>query len=168
MLSGYVDSDEAAKEKSQQISLAFGGSGYNKPGNGPSDDDVPALLAAPVKLIDHSGLKPSTKSYGATFMASSHSETSSSSAIHVNSNTQLDITAIPTTQKQYRKMKKENEQLQRILELEALEREREAAEIAIARMMAIKASRALGRKSLTGSHIAFRLRFSQLILVLIF
>jgi ABC-type bacteriocin/lantibiotic exporter with double-glycine peptidase domain len=77
----------------------------------------------------------------------------SSSSIHVNSNSKLDITAIPTTQKQFRKLKKENEQLQRILELEALEREREAAEIAQARMMAIKASRALGRKSLTGVNI---------------
>lgn len=48
-------------------------------------------------------------------------------------------------------MKRENEQLQRMLEQEAREREEEARITAEARMAAIKASRSLGRQSLTGS-----------------
>ena len=53
-------------------------------------------------------------------------------------------------------MKRENEQLKRMLDQEASEREEEAKEIALARMAAIKASRALGRQSLTGNtrHVA--------------
>lgn len=92
---GYVSTEDEAAVKCKEISLRFGGSGYKNVA-ATASHNVPVLLAAPVKLIDNSGLKaPSKVSYGATFMASS---SDTSSALSVNSNTQFDVSAIPTTQ----------------------------------------------------------------------
>lgn len=159
---GLVSSDEEATNKCQSISIAFGGSGTLKSNNLSTNvtfnDESPSLLNQPVKIIDNSDLKSKPKTFGATFMASIGNNSmnpisSNIAALSINSNTKLEVSAIPTTQKQLRKLKKENEVLRKIMQQEALEREREAEELLRARMLAIKASRALGKQSLTGVNI---------------
>jgi hypothetical protein len=151
--SGYAD-EQASENICRSISVAFGGSGY-KGGGGSNaiQDDTPILLSAPVKIIDNnSHLKNIKATYGGAVLADAADDNAMKPAA-VMSNSLMDASAIPTTQKQLRKMRKENEQLQKILRSEAATRAAQAAEISSARMAAIKASRAAGRQSLTGVKI---------------
>jgi ABC-type multidrug transport system fused ATPase/permease subunit len=176
MESGYCSNEDEAVQKCQEISQAFGGSGFskssdkkfpnglNKFGNANDDeDDTPALLVAPIKMIDHSGLKSanSKSTYGGALIAGysvsldgdgalSTNLPTLSSNLSISSNTKYDAAAIPSTQKQLRKLKKGNEQVKKMLAVEARLREIQAAELRSARLAAIKASRLAGRQALTG------------------
>jgi hypothetical protein len=152
--------DEAGAESlCRDISIAFGGSGYNKNGNSnghsgnnsssSAADDAPILLSAPIKMIDNAPLLNNVKAtYGGAVLADA-----TDSEVKLSSNSALDVSAIPTTQKQLRKMRKENEALQKILKAESIARAALAAELAEARMAAIRASRATGRQANTGVNI---------------
>jgi ABC-type multidrug transport system fused ATPase/permease subunit len=151
---GYAD-QAGSEALCKTISVAFGGSGYKakSSSNTAAADDVPMLLSAPIKIIDHApSLKPVKATYGGAVLADA-SEDDSAPGIQLSNNSLMDASSIPTTQKQLRKMRKENEQLQKILKAEAAARAALAAELAHARMAAIRASRAGGRQSLTGVNI---------------
>lgn len=137
----FCSADEAAR-RCTSLAVAFGGSGVSK-GVHIDEDTQPTLLAAPVKMSDHSDLTKTRHTYGSA---------GGDGPEHTGlvGNTNLEISAVPVTQKQMRRMRKENEQLGKLLRLEALQREREEEELRAARMNAIKASRAAGRQANTG------------------
>ena len=157
---GFAD-EAGADSLCRDIAIAFGGSGYNKGNNNNSSnnnssssgnplDDAPILLSAPIKIIDNAPILTNVKhTYGGAVLA----EASADAEVKLSNNSQLDVSAIPTTQKQLRKMRKENEALQKILKAEATARAELAAELAAARMAAIRASRASGRQANTGVNI---------------
>ena len=156
---GFAD-ETGAESLCRDISIAFGGSGYNKGNNNNTNnnsssggnplDDAPILLSAPIKIIDNAPILTNVKhTYGGAVLA----EASADADVKLSNNSQLDVSAIPTTQKQLRKMRKENEALQKILKAEATARAELAAELAAARMAAIRASRASGRQANTGVNI---------------
>ena len=126
--SGTVD-ETGAEDLCKKISIAFGGSGY-KNSVLKNESDAPLLLSAPVRMIDNSGLQPVKATYGGAILGDSTVE---------DSNSLMDITNVPTTQKQVRKMRRENELVQRILRAEAVAEEARRLEIQAARMAAIKA-----------------------------
>ena len=149
---GYAD-DEGSEKLCKDISIAFGGSGYK---NNPitAADDAPLLLSAPVRISDNApDLKNVKKTYGGAVIAGADDGSDPSPSGPLSSNSLMDASAIPTTQKQLRKMRKENEVLQKILKAESLARSTAAAEMAAARMAAIKASRSAGRQANTGVNI---------------
>jgi len=141
---GVGDADSICKT----LSVAFGGSGY-KSSNTSSVEDAPQLLSSAVKIIDLAGLKPQKQTFGGAVFA----EAGADSIGPLESNTVFESSAIPTTQKQLRKQRKENEALNKILRAEAAHRAQISAEIMAARMAAIRASRALGRQANTGVNI---------------
>ena len=146
--SGFSTNDDEALARCKQLSVAFGGSGF-KAATIVEDDEAPLLLAAPVKMIDNSDLKNKKNTYGGVVLS-----TAVDGPANDNShNTAMDAKVIPTTQKQIRKQRRENEQLQKILRLEAIKRAEAEAEMLAARMAAIKASRALGKQSTLGVNI---------------
>ena len=146
---GSVDSEEAAETLCKTISVSFGGSGYKTAVV--AEEQHVALLSAPIKMIDRSGLKQNNKpTYGGTVISTLDED---GQFTEVNHNSNLDATAIPTTQRQIRKNRKENERLQRILRAEELARFNAEAEMAAARMAAIKANRAAGRQAAMGVNI---------------
>jgi len=106
--------------------VAFGGSGYVKGGLTSVDiEEAPELLNAPVRMIDNSGLQPVEATYGGAIISDRNDESVGGGAsLH---NPLFDIKHVPLTQKVIRRMKKENEQLQRMLKIEAaLEAQRRA------------------------------------------
>lgn len=146
--SGFSSSDDDALACCKQLSVAFGGSGY-KANAVVEDDEAPLLLAAPVKMIDNSDLKNKKSTYGGVVLTGAADGQLNDS----NQNAAMDAKVIPTTQKQIRKLRRENEQVQKILKLEAAKRAEAEAEMQAARMAAIKASRALGKQSTLGVNI---------------
>jgi ATP-binding cassette, subfamily F, member 3 len=147
--SGFVESENAAESVCKQISISFGGSGF-KSAVVEEEDNI-SLLSAPVKMGDKSGLTKQSKStYGGTVITSFSAD---GQMTETNHNTTLDVAAIPTTQKQIRKNRKENEKLNRILRAEERARFEEEAERSAARMAAIKANRTAGRKAAMGVNI---------------
>jgi ATP-binding cassette subfamily F protein 3 len=147
--SGFVSSEEDANACCKTISVAFGGSGF-KSTTAISDDYAPMLLAAPIKIIDNSDhLKVKKSSYGGAVLTGAGEGQMNDN----NHNTSLEVKFIPTTQKQVRKMRRENEQLQKILKVEAAQRAEAEQEMLVARMSAIKASRAVGKQSSLGVNI---------------
>jgi ABC-type glutathione transport system ATPase component len=151
-VTGYAD--EAGSEKlCKDISISFGGSGYKNSGI-LAVDDAPLLLSAPVRISDKApDLKNQKRTYGGAVIAGADDGSDPSPSGALSSNSLMDVSAIPTTQKQLRKMRKENEVLQKILKAESLARATAAAEMAAARMAAIKASRSAGRQANTGVNI---------------
>lgn len=99
-------------------------------------------------MIDKSGLQPKKNTYGGVVLNNTNDNLG-----HNNTISALDVSEIPITQKQQRKQRKENEQLQKILRIEAENRKKLEAEISAARIAAIKASRQLGRQAATGVNI---------------
>lgn len=145
---GAVADASAAEVVCKSLSVAFGGSGYKKAASAvESEDDTPQLLATAVKIKDLAGLEPAKKTYGGAVFADAET------GEVVDSNTAYEGSAIPTTQKQLRKQRKENEALNKILRVEAQQRAEAAAEMMAARMAAIRASRASGRQANTGVNI---------------
>lgn len=145
--SNFVSTQEEADELCQKMSLQFGGSGLSIFRNSHmEDDDQPSLLVAPIKMIDSSCslLKKEKQTYGGVVMASEDG------SLQFSTNSQYDAAALPTTSKQARKLRKINEQQQRAVRVEALARQKGEHEMAMARMSAIKASRAAGKQYLSG------------------
>eukprot|EP01041_Mallomonas_annulata_P013718 gene13718-29174_t len=145
--SGIID-ESGAEDLCRKIAVAFGGSGYKTvPSNNKTieNDDIPILLSAPVRMMDiNSSLQTTKATYGGAILGDSAVE---------DSNNLMDISVVPTTQKQMRRMRRDNEQLQRILRTEAAAEEIRRQELLAARMAAIKASRQAGRQSSTGVSI---------------
>lgn len=153
LIDAGISADETAAEATcKSISVCFGGSGYKSSISGSivSDvEDAPQLLSAPIKIIDQSGLKPVKQTYGGAVFADATCDIAMTGQ-SLASNAVLESSAIPTTQKQLRKQRKENEALNKILRAEAQQRAEAAAEMMAARMAAIRASRASGRQAFTG------------------
>ena len=130
--SGLAD-ENSAQELCKKISISFGGSGYKPVQNSKYDSDaeVPMLLTAPIRMIDNNSinLQPTKATYGGAILGDSCVE---------DTNTMMDMSSVPTTQKQLRKMKKENEHLNRILKAEAAAEEQRRLDLLVARMAAIK------------------------------
>ena len=107
-----------------------------------------------VRISDNApDLKNQKKTYGGAVIAGADDGSYPMPSGALASNSLMDVSAIPTTQKQLRKMRKESEVLQKILKAESLARATAAAEMAAARMAAIKASRSAGRQANTGVNI---------------
>jgi hypothetical protein len=85
-------------------------------------------------MIDNSKLQQTKATYGGALLGATSVE---------DSNGLMDITNVPTTQKQMRKMRRENEYLQRILRAEAAAEESRRQELLAARLAAIKAGSGL-------------------------
>jgi hypothetical protein len=146
---GSVDSEEAAEALCKTISVSFGGSGF-KSAVVEVEEQI-TLLSAPIKMSDRSGLNKAPKAtYGGAVISNMDED---GQVTEVNHNANLDAAAIPTTQRQIRKNRKENERLQRILRAEEMARMKAEAEMAAARMAAIKANRSAGRQAAMGVNI---------------
>ena len=130
----------------RQMTVAFGGSGYKSQ---TIEDETPQLLSNPIKMIDRMDLIHAKATYGNYVVPSDENGKPS----FIPSNPPLDISNVSVTQRQARKMRKENEMLSKLLRQEQLRREREAQELRAARMAAIKASRAAGRQANMGVNI---------------
>lgn len=150
---GIVSDEKEIRSISKELSIAFGGSGLQS-GVVASESTVdtnktPQLLAAPIKMIS---TVENRKVHRSGYMdmtiytteedefATLENSKEENLIIAANGNF-LDIKAVPVTQKQLRKQRKENEQLQKILRAEAEARLKAEQELAAARMAAIKASR---------------------------
>jgi hypothetical protein len=148
---GYAD-ETGAEALCRDISMQFGGSGYVKgsSSSGAGAEDAPLLLSAPIKIIDNAPILTNVKAtYGGAVLA----DASDGTEVKLSSNHALDASSIPTTQKELRKMRKQNEALQKILKAETAMRAALAAEMAAARMAAIRASRTAGRQANMGVNI---------------
>lgn len=146
---GFSDNEDDANAVCKSISVSFGGSGF-KSTTVIEEDTSPMLLAAPVKISENSEfIKVKKNTYGGAVLAT----VGEGQLNDNNHNTSMDAKFIPTTQKQVRKMRRENEQLSKILKVEAAKRAAAEAEMLAARMTAIKASRALGKQSNVGVNI---------------
>lgn len=146
---GSVETEDAAEALCKIIAVSFGGSGFKSVVV--DEEEQITLLSAPIKMIDRSGLNKVTKAtYGGTVISSMDED---GQMTEVNHNSSLDAAAIPTTQRQIRRNRKENERLQRILRAEEMARFNAEAEMAAARMAAIKANRSAGRQAAMGVNI---------------
>lgn len=145
---GSVDSEDAAEALCKTISVSFGGSGF-KSAVVEVEEQI-TLLSAPIKMIERSGLTKTKATYGGAVISSIDED---GQLAEVSHNASLDASAIPTTQRQVRKNRKENERLQRILRAEEMARLKAEAEMAAARMAAIKANRTGGRQASMGVNI---------------
>ena len=130
----------------RQMTVAFEGSGYKSQ---TIEDEAPQLLSNPIKIIDRTDFNNVKATYG-NYVVPSDENMRPSVMLQ---NTPFEITQVPVTQRQARKMRKENEMLNKLLKQEQLRREREAQELRAARMAAIKASRAAGRQANMGVNI---------------
>lgn len=162
MDSSYVGSEDIGNDICKQIAISFGGSGFklgvktstnNSIGinsNSKLDDDLPVLLSAPVKIINtvFDVINPK-HTYGGVVLQNDNADDSSA----ISSNLSYQASAIPVTQKQIRKQRKENEALQKILRAEAHIRALADEELRKARMAAIKASRTASRQANNGVNI---------------
>jgi ABC-type multidrug transport system fused ATPase/permease subunit len=146
----------------KQIVIAFGGSGYKSSTGGAggggaghgihhsqnTDNDLPQLLSAPVKIKDVAGLDQIKQTYGGVVLMDINHPT------QVATNESLDMKDIPTNQRSKRKLKRDNEQLARKLRLESALMAEQRQAMAAARMAAIKASRNASKsKAITGLHL---------------
>jgi hypothetical protein len=165
--SGFCKDDDSAISVCKEISIAYGSSGYkpissNNLSEKVQEDEAPILLAAPLKIANQQEYLKSKHSYrDATnfeFQPVNPNEIvnedrEAESKVKINNNIALDAKSIPTTQKELRKQRKLTEQLQKILRAEASARSQAEAEMAAARMAAIKASRTQGRQANSGVKI---------------
>lgn len=161
---GYSTDEEQAKQKCREIAVAFGGSGFTMAIHGNQDsrgegDDLPVLLAAPVKMINQKDLlKPRDTSIDVRTLTQLNGEDEdegqhSSKRGAFIAPEPMNIKDVPVTQREMRKQRRANEQLQKLLRLEALARLKQEEELAAARMAAIKASRTQGRQANVGVNI---------------
>mmetsp|Transcript_9168 Transcript_9168/g.9238 ORF Transcript_9168/g.9238 Transcript_9168/m.9238 type:complete len:786 (+) Transcript_9168:135-2492(+) len=141
--SGIVD-EIGAEDLCKKIAVSFGGSGYKNALVITEEPETPILLSAPIRMIDHTLLQPIKSTYGGARLGDTSAE---------ECNGLMDISALPTTQRQLRRMRRDNEQLQKILKAEAQAEEERRNILLKARMAAIKASRNAGRQSVTGVNI---------------
>lgn len=172
-----VDGEKVANSICKSIAIACGGSGYNKVvpplsssaggcGSmmitaGVIDDTADSmLLSAPIKIGERTGLNKQPKStYGGAIITSNINDATSDmydmalGSIESNHNSSLDASSMPSTQKQLRRQRKDNEKLHKMLRMEEMARLHAEKEMADARMAAIKANRAGGRQASTGVHL---------------
>ena len=149
-----VDADYAteqgAEKLCQQLTVAFGGSGYKGSGSGSGggsaeEDATPELLSAPVRIKElGSHLLEEKKTYGGVVFADAEGETGG------NSNSALNMSSMPATLRQKKRAKKEEELLQRKLRAEAAREAEERRVMASARMAAIRANRVAGKTAKSG------------------
>jgi ABC-type multidrug transport system fused ATPase/permease subunit len=139
-----VDADYAT----EQVTVAFGGSGYKGSGSGggsAEEDATPELLSAPVRIKElGSHLLEEKKTYGGVVFADAEGETGG------NSNSALNMSSMPATLRQKKRAKKEEELLQRKLRAEAAREAEERRVMASARMAAIRANRVAGKTAKSG------------------
>ena len=143
--------DEAGAESlCRSIAVSFGGSGYKSNLTSKVTDDKsdePVLLGAPIRIIDSCYSQPQKATYGGAVMVDISYDDAKPT---FSSNTLIDISSVPVTQKQLRKQRRENEQLQRVLRAEQRAEEIRREEMAAARMAAILASRKAGKNTSVG------------------
>lgn len=165
---GYYNTDDECMQKCRELSVSFGGSGGNASNAlaKERDDDLPILLAAPVKMKNNKELlNPEQIKIDMPLNLDdpvnvflqmpvvkddAHGNSAPAGTDRSNFIDPLDVKAIPQTQRELRKQRKANEQLQRILRAEAMARAKAEEEMAQARMAAIRASRAMGKQYNTG------------------
>ena len=140
---GFCD-ESSAVQICRQLTVSFGGSGYKSQS---IEEELPQLLSNPVKIIERTDLIKAKATYGSYVPGDINTKA------WVPPSPQLEIATVPVTQRQARKMRKENEMLSRLLRQEQARREREAEELRMARMAAIRASRAVGRQANAGVNI---------------
>lgn len=129
----------------RKISVAFGGSGFKGKGF-VTDDTLPELLSAPVRLKD--SIEPVKQTYGGVVF------TDIDNPNDVSANSEFNVKEIPKDTRSKRKIQKENDQLARKLRLEAARDAERRIEMAAARMAAIRASRqSCKSKAMTGVSI---------------
>lgn len=153
-----IDSEYASETEAEklckQIIVAFGGSGY-KSGKVLADeeDTTPELLTAPIKIKEvGSHLLEDKRTYGGVVFAETEGGpgSGSGSGDSGNCNSDLHMTSMPTTARQKKRAKKEEEALQRKLRAEAVRDADERRVMAAARMAAIRANRVAGKKAKSG------------------
>ena len=170
-----VDGEKVANSICKSIAISCGGSGYTKvaPQSSSSsaggsmmiagmiDDAADSmLLSAPIKIGERTGLNKQPKStYGGAIITSNINDATSDmydmalGSTESNHNSSLDASSMPSTQKQLRRQRKDNEKLQKMLRIEEMARLQAEKEMSDARMAAIKANRAGGRQASTGVHL---------------
>jgi hypothetical protein len=171
-----VDGEKVANSICKSIAISCGGSGYNKvvPQSSSSssaggsmmiagmiDDAADSmLLSAPIKIGERTGLNKQPKStYGGAIITSNINDATSDmydmtlGSTESNHNSSLDASSMPSTQKQLRRQRKDNEKLQKMLRIEEMARLQAEKEMSDARMAAIKANRVGGRQASTGVHL---------------
>jgi len=164
-----VDGEKVANSICKSIAISCGGSGYNKSSSaggsmmiaGMIDDAADSmLLSAPIKIGERTGLNKQPKStYGGAIITSNINDATSDmydmalGSTESNHNSSLDASSMPSTQKQLRRQRKDNEKLQKMLRIEEMARLQAEKEMSDARMAAIKANRVGGRQASTGVHL---------------
>ena len=131
LMDAGVSEDEEQAMECRSLAVAFGGSGLKSAVNRDhqEDEDIPILLSAPVKMANNEYVNTKQAYLDASvftpFDASINPliDTEANRISNAVVAQDLDIKAIPTTQKEMRKQRKANEQLQRTLRQEALVRQ---------------------------------------------
>lgn len=147
--SEYVSSEKEAEKLCKRLIVAFGGSGF-KGGKAVADSgeegSAPGLLTTPVRIKEMgSHLLEIKKTYGGVVLANLEGDVVSS-----GSNSALDMSSMPTTTRQRKRAKKEQELLQRKLRAMAVRDAEERRAMAAARMAAIRVHRVSGNKAKSG------------------
>jgi hypothetical protein len=160
--SGSISSDEI-DGLCKELAISFGGSGYKSMGKGNDDEAEPKLLSAPVKMgTQMEFVRPNMAFPDVSIAAGEEDIVARNVKAELEASIQkkgqyheynADAQNVTLTQRQMRKQRKANEQLQRVLRLEAEQRLKVEAEMAAARMAAIKASRQRGRQANKGVNI---------------
>jgi hypothetical protein len=172
-----VDGEKVANSICKSIAISCGGSGYTKVApqsssssssaggsmmiTGMIDDAADSmLLSAPIRIGERTGLNKQPKStYGGAIITSNINDATNDmydmalGSIESNHNSSLDASSMPSTQKQLRRQRKDNEKLHKMLRMEEMARLQAEKEMSDARMAAIKANRAGGRQASTGVHL---------------
>lgn len=132
----------------RSICVFYGGSGYSKSNIIKEQEEQPKLLNNPIKIKEIANIELEIKqSYGGVILNNDLNNNNIS-------NNSLDIKDIPINQRNKRKLKKDNDNLQRKIRIEAAILAEQRQQMAAARMAAIKASRNASRgKAMTGLHI---------------
>ncbi len=132
-----VATDEEATLTCRKIAVAFGSSGRAGHVFTAAIDDGPTLLEASVRIIDNSeqtGLKLNpTATYGKVMISSKNNGVGNI----IGSNSSYDSKAIPTTQREARRMRRTADQLKIILDQEKAKRAAEQQVVIAERMKAL-------------------------------
>eukprot|EP01031_Cornospumella_fuschlensis_P036708 gene36708-44529_t len=167
--SGGVASEDEIAQICRDLSVAFGGSGFTSHVN-TEQDEAPKLLAAPIKIgATLEFVKPNSAFLDVSLVATEEeivekqvrAEMAAALAAQkpkYEEYNSADYTQATTlTQRQLRKQKKANHQLQLLLRQENAQRKQQEEEIAAARMAAIRACRTKGKGGSKGGGVGVHL-----------